>query len=1286
MDQVRWRRINDIFQDIVERTTAARHPLLVRACEGDAELRDNVERLVRAHEHAAGFLTRPAVPERAASQLTAEFRGTERFRILRRLGAGGMGVVYAAHDVVRDETIALKTLLRARPADVARLKREFRSLSDIAHPNVVSLYELVVDPAHCFFTMELVEGVGISEYVRGATAGADGSTASSQRIDPALVRNVLRQLVAGLSALHQKGKLHRDIKPSNIMVGRDGRVAILDFGLITDVVPGTAMTDDRMAGTPAYLAPEQYAGTDPSEASDWYAVGVTLYEALTGRLPFGDSWQQLCSRQSQSDPPPPAQIDPEVPEDLNEICLGLLCRDPGRRLSGREAVDMLADSEPRPQETFRCDPRKAKPFFAGRARELAILNASFAAIREGRPTAVCVHGASGIGKTALVERFLEQLPNADDAVVLRGRCYQHESVAYGGIDGIIDGLTTYLRTLPPDQATALVPPEADALARAFPAMLQVEAVARTARPGAESPEPSTQRRLAFSALRELLARIATRHALVLLIDDLHWGDVDSLLLLDDLLRPPDSPPLLLLACLRTEEIASKPLLQAFLQGGGTCRTTLPLEAMTEDEMRDVLASLIPAAARIDDAGRVALAREAGGNPFLLEQLARHATAHDARASRATTLAAMVKQRLRESPDGAQRFLEVLAVCARPMPPDVVHEAAELAGDERPLVAILRSDHLLRHSGSASRIEMYHERMRETLANQLSPEETRRIHGLLVRTLTARGMDDPEALFEHCRGTGDHESASRHAVRAAIKAHAVLAFDRAAFFYRSALELTPGAPAASEWRQGLAEALTNAGRSPEAGDVYLEAATGVDGWRQVELQRRAAEQFLIGGHIDRGMDVIRTVLRSLRMRLAPSPLLALAALAGRRARIRRRGLAFVARDPDEIPADRLLRVDTCWSVTTGLLMVDNIRAAEFNTRHLLLALDTGEPYRAARALALEAAFLTSGGIGGETAAECAARAACLATQSASPHAAALSALTAGMSAFLVGEWRTASRLCERALDGLRECPGAVWEKNCAESFRLYAQLFQGQIGEVSRRLPGLLTAARDRGNRYVETELCTRMNVVWLAADQPDEGLRQSNAAMAGWSHEGFHRQHYSHALAHIQTELYRGNAEAAWHHVARHRTAFEYTPLLRVRYLRIETSYLRARAALLNAARGRDVARSLSIARKDARRIGGFGMGWSDAIAMLLGAAEAYLEHRRDDARAMLAAAAMAFERADMTFHAAVARRRLGEVQGGECGRALVDEADAWMEGQAIRNPARMARLIAPGFLDADDV
>ena len=211
----------------------------------------------------------------------------------------------------------------------------------------------------------------------------------------------------------------------------------------------------------------------------------------------------------------------------------------------------------------------------------------------------------------------------------------------------------------------------------------------------------------------------------------------------------------MLACLRTEEIASKPFLQAFLGGRrNAVRTALLLEPMTEDETWDVMASMIPAEARITTAERLALAREAGGNPFLLEQLAHYAAVHDAGGSRSTTLADMLQHRLQDSPDGARRFLEVLAVCGRPMAPQVVYEAAGLAGDERPLVAILRSDHLLRHSGSASRIEMYHDRMRETLAAQLSPEETRGIHGLLVRTLTARGSDDPEALFEHCRGAGD----------------------------------------------------------------------------------------------------------------------------------------------------------------------------------------------------------------------------------------------------------------------------------------------------------------------------------------------------------------------------------------------------------------------------------------------------------------------------------------------------------------------------------------------------
>ena len=389
MNPDRWRRINDIFQDAIERTAEGRHPFLVNLCAGDADLRVEVERLVQAHERAAGFLARPAVANARSmllldqgsapigralrtDQVEAEFRGTERFRVLRRLGAGGMGVVYAAHDGVRDETVALKTLLRARPADVSRLKREFRSLSDVAHLNLVCLHELVVEPENCFFTMELVDGLSVSEYVRGPVANAGTTSVEIQRADPRLVRSVFRQLVAGLSALHGKGKLHRDIKPSNVMVSRDGRLVILDFGLMSDALPGTAFADDVMAGTPAYLAPEQHSGAGPSEASDWYAVGVTLYETLTGRRPFDGSWDELRQHKIHSDPPPPAGIEPAVPDDLNEICIGLLCRDPGQRLSGPEALDMLIDTGTRHQ-TRRGEPRRLKPFFVGRVAELAIL-------------------------------------------------------------------------------------------------------------------------------------------------------------------------------------------------------------------------------------------------------------------------------------------------------------------------------------------------------------------------------------------------------------------------------------------------------------------------------------------------------------------------------------------------------------------------------------------------------------------------------------------------------------------------------------------------------------------------------------------------------------------------------------------------------------------------------------------------------------------------------------------------------------------------------------------------
>jgi hypothetical protein len=210
-----------------------------------------------------------------------------------------------------------------------------------------------------------------------------------------------------------------------------------------------------------------------------------------------------------------------------------------------------------------------------------------------------------------------------------------------------------------------------------------------------------------------------------------------------------------------------------------------------------------------------------------------------------------------------------------MAPALVGEAAGLAGDERSIVALLRSTSFVRSSGSGERIEVYHDRIRETLAAQLDPGAVARRHRRLAETLVARAVDDAEALFEHSRAAGDHEQASSYALRAAQKAHAALAFDRAATFYRHALDLASGRRA--EWREGLATALANAGRPAEAAKVFVEAANDATGSTRLDLQRRAADQFLIGGHIDDGVAVMRGVLDAAGMRFPNSVPGALASL-------------------------------------------------------------------------------------------------------------------------------------------------------------------------------------------------------------------------------------------------------------------------------------------------------------------------------------------------------------------------------------------------------------------------
>ena len=258
-----------------------------------------------------------------------------RFALIRKLGAGGMGVVYEAIDSRRQARVALKTLLDDAPGEVLRLKNEFRRCTGILHRNLVELYELFATEDTFFFTMELVEGMSLLDYCR------PGNVRDDRR-----VRDVLLQLIEGVNALHSAGVLHRDIKPSNVLVDAMGRLVILDFGLALPILSADAGTlSVQPAGTVAYMSPEQcrIGSATLTAASDWYSVGALMHQVLTGRPPFVGTALEVVQRKAEHDVVPP---NDGVAPALSTVCVQMLARSADDRADGAVLRAALLGQEP----------------------------------------------------------------------------------------------------------------------------------------------------------------------------------------------------------------------------------------------------------------------------------------------------------------------------------------------------------------------------------------------------------------------------------------------------------------------------------------------------------------------------------------------------------------------------------------------------------------------------------------------------------------------------------------------------------------------------------------------------------------------------------------------------------------------------------------------------------------------------------------------------------------------------------------------------------------------------
>jgi predicted Ser/Thr protein kinase len=1277
MTPERWRRIKEVFAAALEVEAERRAALVAELAGGDAWLAAEVLSLLAAHDSAgpsrpAAFATR-AAPDADA----ADFTGNARFEIEARLGAGGFGVVYRARDRERERSVALKVLRGRDAAGLVRFKREFRALADVLDPHLVRLHELFAQDDQVFFTMELVEGRPIDLALREPAPPS-----------PARLARVFRQLVAGVGTLHAHGLLHRDLKPSNVLVTGDDRVVILDFGLATDVRAADAA--EGLGGTPAYMAPEQLAAGTSSPASDVYALGVTLYEALAGRLPFEGAPRALAAMKAAGPPPLPAACG--APPALERLCAALLAPDPRARPGLDEVERTLAalDEGPTPRPGAR--PRAAAPF-VGRAAHLQRLRAAWGRAREGAPAVVCLRGASGMGKTALVRRFLDELP---DAAVLTSRCHEREALGYKALDGIVDGLSQLWRALPRAEAESLRPEGMDDLARLFPAL---RSFARRAPEDAAPGDGTEPLRRAFEALRELIARLAARRPMVVFIDDLQWGDDDSAALLRHLLRPADRAPVLVLAACRADGEATPTLanlLDALAAAGPV--DELRVDALAPQESRALAEELLGPTHRDVDA----VAKEAAGVPFFVDTLveelrdeggastpARDAPAPDAQGGHELRLRTVLLTRMGRLPPPALRLLEVVALAGKPLRRRVAQRAAAVdRADEDDAEQLLRARRLVRLGADGASLETFHDRIRDTVTAALEAPRVPALHGRLARALTDDGVADPEDLAHHLAGAGERDAAARFAVEAAERRARALAFGRAAELLRTALELRgPDHAETGVVTRRMADALAAAGRGGAAGEAYLEAAARLPDER-ASLTCRGAEQFLRVGALARGRELMARLLRGLGWRLPRTAFGTVLAVIGRRAQLALRGLRLPARTSSWSPGPRspenLLRIDAAWTLASSAMMVDAVRATYFATHNLRLALDEAEPFRLARALGLEAIHASAPGSRSPARADRLLALLHRLTRGA-PHALmqGMLPLAECVVASNRGQWRLVRERSERAARLFQSHgAGVAWEIATSHYFFLGALVSMGEFREYSRRFPAILEDARSRGDVYAEAVLVLSAGsyIVPLKEDRIAAARAEIDAALAQLPGPGWGLPRLWGLFAKVDIALYAGEAEEAWRLMGEAWPRVSRSLLLFVQTIRVYVRHQRGRAALAVAARaadGRARAAFARVAEKEARALEREGLPWAMAFALPLRAGVARLAGRDDEAAALLARAARALSAVDMGMHAAGARLAHAWLIGDAAARA---EAEAWMRDQDVVRPERVAALVSPPF------
>ncbi|MET0343912.1 MAG: AAA family ATPase [Polyangiales bacterium] len=1180
-----------------------------------------------------------------------------RFVLVRRLGVGGEGTVFEARDPHGGALVALKQLHPSAVASATSLTREFRALADIVHPNLVALHELFCVDEQWFYSMERVLGTDI---VRSLGRSSGGPR------DDAQLRSAFVQLLRGLAAIHAADKLHRDLKPRNVLVDPDGRVVILDYGTVINR-PHDVLAQSDSVGTPAYAAPEQIRGA-PLPASDLYAVGVILFEVLTGRTPFDGPVPDLLVRKQRERPPAPRALDPGIAPDLDALCVALLARDAADRPTLDDALSRLSPSEP----ARRAPPPREDACFVGREAHLQALAALAAPARV--PTIALVHGESGVGKSALLGRLCESLRDAG-ARVIEGRCHEREHTPFKVFGGMIAQLARHVEEVAP---ALLDTARRAALARLFPELRALDASALEG-------DASEARAQAFSAVRALLAALAEAGPVVLAVDDLQWGDLDSIRLLEHVFAGSDAPPIVFVGVYRGSERASSPFLRTALSEGSLRGLATAhaeprlrlvereLEPLDADDARRLLRALshgdAPPSARTLDA-EVSHAR---GLPFALQQLARRPRGLNV--AQVVGIDALVQQRIAERSAPARQLLELLCVAGRPLSTTLALCASESGSEGWRAARELCSNKLARwlETDVELSIEPYHDLIRAALVRQVPAARARALHASVVAAMEALGMDEPEHAMVHLVGAGEDARAGLAALAAADRAAQQLAWNHAASLLgRARLLLAPGTVPAHALCERLGHALAAADRHRDAAAAYREAAADApDVDTRQRLHALAAQQLMRAGATAEGVALFEQLLREIGLHMPQGDVAAGVAYVVQR--VRQRCAPTMAPPAGPRDARSEARLNVLAAVQSELWLPQPVQSCVVHA-WLFREARRHRDGRWVFALAGEIAQLSLK-YGTRGTARCERLLAELeevAAELGEPRGQAL-ALFARASYLLHchGKPRSALPLLEGA-DALlaRHCPGSSFERGWLAMIREVAY-------EVSGDYRALLASVAERerltrSDSYAARLLLASAPLARLVEDRADDAQ-----AFLTTHWPGHGDQPLVDVLAisrQAEVLLYRGDARGAHAMLSDVLRRAPTRGPLSSRVITDNLVYELARAALAWHHRAPSPALRREVTRTMRWRSSRHLLG--EALLRLLSASLAYADGLRDRARALLAEAIPELEHVEADAYAWCARVRLAQLDGAD--RDLA-RAYAWFRERGVRRPDRWVGLSVPG-------